>query len=676
MDEWNNQKTEAKSGNGDLDSALASVFEAALSVEYQSIFYVEPDKDLSVPLRVYNQSMSGNLKPVSYKKIYGAAINSVVAPSDRKNMMLTGNPDYMREVLAHKHSFSTFYQTLVDGKMTFCEKKTIKLDPIDEVPTRLIVGYAERELEIGQRFVAQQLMIEYDNLAYWSLAEDNVRLFTTDENGEVHTFQKVYSKEYERIRDMVDPEYLNRVECIRTPENVTEILKDTNRFEITYKKNGTVNKWRRAVICCVSRDADGNPISVLLAFRTLSDVEADRYVLTEQIEDKNKELMKAKSDAENANNAKTSFLVNMSHDIRTPMNAIMGFRDLLEKHQEDPKKRRYYLQQIKDASSVLLSIINNVLEMARIEKGAVEVEKTPWNAEQLNDGIFSIFHGVMSQKQIEFTRSIDVKHPQVLCDATKLRKVFLNILSNAYKYTPAGGKIHMELKEYPSDQEGVVLYQTTISDTGIGMSKEFLPHIFDEFAREQTSTVHKIKGTGLGMPIVKRLVELMDGTITVTSEQGKGTSFVVTIPMKITDQTAEEYNSVVADTGKFKGKMILLAEDIEVNAEIACAILGEAGFSIEVAENGSRCVDMLKSMPAGYYDLVLMDIQMPIMNGYEATRTIRNLEEPEKRDIPIIAMTANAFEEDRREAYRAGMNGHVAKPIDVSQLMKELAKVL
>ena len=203
----------------------------------------------------------------------------------------------------------------------------------------------------------------------------------------------------------------------------------------------------------------------------------------------------------------------------------------------------------------------------------------------------------------------------------------------------------MELKEYPSDQEGVVLYQTTISDTGIGMSKEFLPHIFDEFAREQTSTVHKIKGTGLGMPIVKRLVELMNGTITVTSEQGKGTSFVVTIPMKITDQTAEEHNSVVADTGKFKGKMILLAEDIEVNAEIACAILGEAGFSIEVAENGSRCVDMLKSMPAGYYDLVLMDIQMPIMNGYEATRTIRNLEEPEKRDIPIIAMTANALKQ-------------------------------
>ena len=378
-----------------------------------------------------------------------------------------------------------------------------------------------------------------------------------------------------------------------------------------------------------------------------------------------------------ANAAKSAFLFNMSHDIRTPMNAIIGFRDLLEKHQEEPEKRADYLRKIEEASTVLLSIINNVLEMARIEKGTLEIDETAWSAEQFNDTLYSVFHEMMVQKGIEFTRQVVVNNHYVFCDPIKLREIFLNVLSNAYKYTNPGGKVNMHLEEIPYDREGYVLYQTTISDTGIGISEEFLPHIFEEFTRENNTTDNKIEGTGLGMTIVKRLVEFLDGTIEVKSEKGVGTTVVITLPHRIAEKSnLVMHAGVELDPKLFQGKRILLAEDNELNAEIAVEILREAGFVIELAEDGAICVDMLNKAPSGYYDLILMDIQMPNMNGYDATRTIRGLRDSGKADIPILAMTANAFEEDKHEAYRCGMNGHLAKPINVRELMKELANLL
>jgi signal transduction histidine kinase/ABC-type amino acid transport substrate-binding protein/BarA-like signal transduction histidine kinase len=385
----------------------------------------------------------------------------------------------------------------------------------------------------------------------------------------------------------------------------------------------------------------------------------------------------ARVHAEAANNAKTTFLFHMSHDIRTPMNAIIGFTDLLEKHQDDPRKRADYLQKIRDSSNVLLSIINNVLEMARIEKEVVEIDEVAWSAEQFNDTLYSVFQDMMKQKEIDFTRQVTVEHHYVYCDPIKLREVFINILSNAYKYTNSGGKVSMVLEEIPSDREGYAIYRTTISDTGNGMSKEFLPHIFEEFSRENNTTDNKIEGTGLGMPIVKRLVDLMDGTIIVESEKGKGSTFVVTIPHKIADRSSlTDHSSTETNPELFVGKRILLAEDNELNAEIAIEILEEAGFEVDLAQDGQICVDMIKSAKAGYYDVILMDVQMPNMNGYEATRAIRGLDDSEKASIPILAMTANAFEEDKREAYRAGMNDHLAKPINVRELMKALSGIL
>ncbi len=406
-------------------------------------------------------------------------------------------------------------------------------------------------------------------------------------------------------------------------------------------------------------------------------LQKQKAIADSTLAERNRQLELAVEEAESANNAKTAFLFNMSHDIRTPMNAIIGFRDLLEKNQDDEKKREYYLKQIRDSSSVLLSIINNVLEMARIEKGTIELDESAWSTEQFNDTIYSTFHDLMLKKRITFTRQVEVQHHFVFCDPTKLREVFLNLISNAYKYTNPGGSVNMYLKEIPSDREGWAVYRTTISDTGIGMAAEFLPHLFDEFARERNQTLSKVEGTGLGMSIVKRLIEIMGGTIEVRSQQGVGSTFIVTIPHRIAEKAdLTEHAEINLQSDLFHGKKILLAEDNDLNAEIAEELLTEAGLIVERAEDGEVCVRKITNFRAGTYDAVLMDIQMPRMNGYEATRAIRALDDPEKAEIPILAMTANAFEEDKREAILAGMNGHVAKPVDMKVLLQELARLL
>ena len=391
------------------------------------------------------------------------------------------------------------------------------------------------------------------------------------------------------------------------------------------------------------------------------------------------ELQKAYVAAEAANKAKTDFLFNMSHDIRTPMNAIIGFTNLLEKHLDDREVVQDYIKKIKTSNDVLLSLINNVLEMARIESGREYLDETRENAFDFLQSVFLLFDSQMKEKGIRFIRSVCVEHPDVIIDKTKIREILLNILSNALKYTPSGGKVTMTLTELPSEQTGYAVYQTVIEDTGIGMSKEFLPHIFEDFSREHSSTESRITGTGLGTAIVKRLVDLMQGKIEVESELGKGTRFTLTMHHRIagekdisqTGEITEDYRA-----GNFAGKRILLAEDNDLNAEIAIAILEDAGFVTERAEDGIICVDMIEKATPDYYDLILMDIQMPNMDGYKATRVIRRLPDKKKASIPIVAMTANAFEEDRQNALKVGMNGHIAKPIHMEKLFSMLAKLL
>ena len=399
---------------------------------------------------------------------------------------------------------------------------------------------------------------------------------------------------------------------------------------------------------------------------------------SEKVKALNMKLTEAKNQAEAANEAKTTFLNNMSHDIRTPMNAIIGFTALLEKNFANRELSASYLNKIKSSSNYLLDLINNILDLSRVESGKVELEESPWDVGDFDTNIGNFIEAQTKQKQLYFKKSSEVVHKHIYCDSTKLFEIFINILSNAVKYTPEGGSITMKTVELPCEQEGYCCLETSISDTGIGMSEEFLPHIFDEFTREKNTTECKILGTGLGMAITKKYADLMGAKLKVTSELGKGSCFTITITHRICEQEPyeEKAETTAEQSYNFSGKRVLLAEDNELNAEIAMAILEEAGLEVEHAENGQDAVDKIVANPAGYYDLVLMDIQMPVMNGYTAARTIRGLEDAAKANIPIFAMTANAFKEDMELAEKAGMNGHLAKPIDVEKLMAVLSSIL
>ena len=390
-------------------------------------------------------------------------------------------------------------------------------------------------------------------------------------------------------------------------------------------------------------------------------------------------LQLSAAQAQEASEAKTRFLFNMSHDIRTPMNAIMGFTELLNRNLDDQEKARGYLQKIQNASSLLLTIINQVLEMARIESGSATLKLEATDLSALFHSVNTVFEADIQKKKIQYSEDAHVPHKFAYCDKTKLEEIYLNIVSNAIKYTPDGHAIRVEIHELPSEDEKKACYRFVCEDTGIGMSADYLPHIFDEFSREHTTTENKVVGTGLGLPIVKSLIEQMGGTIRVESTQGVGTKF--TVDLTLTLATREEvYPSAetLAEAGHeiLKGRRILLAEDNELNAEIAMELLGEEGLLIEHAEDGEKCCEMLAQAPEGHYDLVLMDIQMPVMNGYEAAAKIRGMADAKKAGIPIIAMTANAFAEDRQTALDAGMNAHVAKPIDMTVLMPTILRYL
>lgn len=384
-------------------------------------------------------------------------------------------------------------------------------------------------------------------------------------------------------------------------------------------------------------------------------------------------------EAQEASEAKTRFLFNMSHDIRTPMNAIMGFTELLNRNLDDQEKARGYLRKIQNASSLLLTIINQVLEMARIESGTVTLKLEATDLSALFHSVNTVFEADIQKKNIQYSEDAHVPHQFAYCDKTKLEEIYLNIVSNAIKYTPDGHAIRVEIHELPSEDKKKACYRFTCEDSGIGMSADYLPHIFDEFSREHTTTENKVVGTGLGLPIVKSLIEQMGGTIQVESTQGVGTKFTVDLALTLAPRE-EVYSSpeasAEAEHAKLRGRRILLAEDNELNAEIAIALLGEEGLLIEHAADGEECCTMLAQAPEGYYDLILMDIQMPRMNGYEAAAKIRGMADVKKAGIPIIAMTANAFAEDRQAALDAGMNAHVAKPIDMAVLLPTLLRWL
>ena len=419
---------------------------------------------------------------------------------------------------------------------------------------------------------------------------------------------------------------------------------------------------------------------ILVLLRKARKAEAAARLAANDTQKLNDKLEIALKKAEDASLAKTCFLNNMSHDIRTPMNAILGYAQLMEdelKGMELPETLEH-LEKLHQSGNLLLSIINNVLDMARIESGRMEIDENYGRIENIRQTLFEIFDDEAKKKNLALYYTMNVEHEHILTDTTKVKEIFVNILSNAIKYTPPGGSVRVNVDELPCDEPGYMIARTRVSDTGIGMSQDYLTKIFDAFTRERNTTKSKIAGSGLGMSIVKKYVELLGGTINVESELGKGSTFTVTLKHRIVDESYYVKNHAENPetcSEILKGRKILLAEDNDLNAEITEAILKRAGLKTERVEDGIPCVNRIMEMPAGTYDMILMDIQMPQMNGYKATQAIRNLPDKDKACIPIIAMTANAFEEDKRDAIAAGMNGHIAKPIQVDKLFSTLAEV-
>ena len=431
---------------------------------------------------------------------------------------------------------------------------------------------------------------------------------------------------------------------------------------------------------CVIGKGESNECHALAKTKVVVIPSGERAVITTFLDVSDMvTLRKALKQAEEGSRAKSSFLFAMSHDLRTPMNAIIGYTALMEKHWGEKEVTAGYLQKLKEAGNFLMDLIGNILEVARIESGKETLTETAWNLCNLEDTLDLLLDRDIYKKQLTLKKNMELQHPKVYCDVLKIQEITMNLLSNAVKYTPEGGTIHFTIRELPYEREGYALFQTVVEDTGIGISKEYIPHLFEAFSREKSSSESGIIGTGLGLRIVKKFVDLMEGSIVVESEIGEGTRFTVTIPHRIAmanEYISEENAKELPEEIKLNNVRILLAEDNMLNAEIAMTLLADANAYVELAPDGEKALSMLKRATDGNYDLIILDIQMPHMNGYEATRKIRAMSAQRCKTIPIIAMTANAFEEDRELAKEAGMTGYLAKPIQIDKMLKEISSFL
>jgi len=431
-------------------------------------------------------------------------------------------------------------------------------------------------------------------------------------------------------------------------------------------------RWFRAT-GKLSRREDGTPITYVGMFVDIT----QRKETDEKLQEQRKLLEEALIKAQQASRSKTAFLNNISHDIRTPTNAIIGFTNLAATHLDNLELVRDYLGKIAASSSHLLSLINDVLDMSRIESGKVVIDETPCSLPHILGDLHAMIQTDLDDRGLSFHMDDSALiHPYVLCDRLRLNQILLNTLSNAIKFTPAGGDISISAAERPADTADAAIYEFCIRDTGIGMAPEFLEHLFEPFERERTSTVSGIQGTGLGMSITKNLVELMNGRIAVESQPGLGSTFTFTLPFRLSGTPDEQEAPAAPDPEQLVGRRLLLAEDNELNQEIAVTILEEAGCTVDVAMDGAEAVEKVRRSADKPYDLVLMDIQMPVMDGIEAAKAIRAMDDPRLAKLPIVAMTANVFEEDRQRVLSAGMDGHLGKPIDIGKLFATLQNIL
>ncbi len=488
------------------------------------------------------------------------------------------------------------------------------------------------------------------------------------------------------LKVFIDEDMREGIEAFLDLDTLADRLRDVKSIGMEYKN--PKGQWMKARFIVKRRDGHGRVKEVLYVAHDCTDEKIKEFEQKER-------LAQALDMARQASKAKSIFLSNMSHDIRTPMNAIMGFTALAQNHIDDPKLVEDYLAKISTSGAHLLSLINDVLDMSRIESGAVKLDEKWIHLPDLFKDLRAMIQGMVSAKNLNlYINPQDVKHEDVIVDKLRLNQVLLNIIGNAIKFTEPGGDIFIRITEKPCDKKNFAFYEIVVKDSGIGMSKEFMEHIFETFTRENSTTVSGIQGTGLGMAITKNIVNMMGGDIQVESEAGNGSAFTVVLPLRFSDEDAvvgEPRNKVARRISKehsekqekdakkkaydYTGKRALLVEDNDLNCEIATAILEETGMTIESVNDGDIAVETVRNAPTDYYDLVFMDIQMPKMDGYTATREIRTFDDNQKANIPIVAMTANAFEEDKQKAFACGMNGHVIKPVSMEAIAQVLDEI-
>ncbi len=531
----------------------------------------------------------------------------------------------------------------------------------------------ERE-EKRQMQLLQALSIDYMFVCYFDLDTSTGNILRIDDDS-ISIINKVFDGEIpmteslERyIQMFVYEEDREMLRQFSSQDRLIRELAEKNMYSVNYRAvSGNEIKYYEMKIVRAGEWKQYR--GIVLGIRSVDEETRNEM-------EKKRMLENALVQANKANKAKSVFLSNMSHDIRTPMNAIIGFTSLALSHIDNIEQVEEYLRKIMTSGNHLLNLINDVLDMSRIESGKMKLEENPCRLSDILQGLYNIIQADAKAKKLQLNiEAGDIENEDVICDELRLNQVLLNLLSNAVKYTGEGGSVRLKLTEKTGAPEGYANYEFCITDNGIGMSEDFVQHIFEPFEREKNTTFSGIQGTGLGMAITKNIVDMMNGSIEIKSKKDSGTEVLVSFVFKLNSQTKEQREVKDKSLNLQKGR-ILLAEDNELNQEIAASILSDAGFSVEIAGNGQIAVDMLKQSQEGYYQLILMDVQMPIMNGYEATKEIRKLSDKKLSSIPIFAMTANAFEEDKQEALRCGMNGHIAKPIDVEKLFEVLDKIL
>ena len=657
-----------------------------LASEYSAVYYIDLEKDTITPysMNKETESLFGSRfrSGDSYSKAFDEFVDGVVWERDREMMRRIGALDNIKRELAQQKAFVTTYRGDVDGRPHYCEMKFVKVGNEFDSPVAVALGFAEKDDLILKDFVNDILYDDYVSI-YFVNVEDNS--FRTIKASNVSWVEKrplysTYSTEVKKISALVLNEFRQEWLKLSNLFFVQKFLKEADQRDLEFKIES--GEWLRAKFTTIERNDDREVVSFVLSFMLLSDDQVEKLELDAKIAEQNDllekqqvMLQKALSMAQSSDRAKTTFLSNMSHDIRTPMNAIVGFTDLAIAHIDEKQLVLDYLRKLGQSSNHLLSLINDVLDMSRIESGKMVLSEKNEDLIEIVNALKDIVQADIDAKKLAFDVEMNICESGIVCDKLRLNQVLLNVLSNAIKYTPEGGSVHVQISERDSRKPDSALFEFRIRDNGMGMNPEFLKTIYEPFTRANSSTVSGIQGTGLGMSITKNIVEMMGGRIEIFSEENKGTEVVLNLDFKLHGST-RAWSRMDAEDFDFTGKKILLVEDNEMNRQIACDILIDNGFEVFTAENGKEAVELVRQSVPGQYDLVLMDVQMPVMDGYAATRAIRVLPAGYQSRIPIIAMTANAFEEDRRAALDAGMDEHISKPINFDKMKYILSRFL